>query len=147
MKIEMKQDLSLKDEIEVTVRYTRYDPIVKKLEILIRSADKTVKCSHEQEELWLNASDIYYVESIDKRTFIYGETTVYSSEQRLYQLMDELRTFGFVQVSKSCIININKLKSIKPLINSKMEATLSSGERIDVTRKYIKGIRMMLQER
>ena len=62
----------------------------------------------------------------------------------LYQLLEELGDAGFVQVSKSCILNINVLESIRPLRNSRMEATLSNGERVEVTRKYVSAIKEKL---
>ena len=94
----------------------------------------------------MNASDIYYIESVDKKTFLYCEKEVYRTEFRLYQLMDMLSGLGFVQISKSYILNINTLDSIKPLLNKRMEATLKNGERLHVSRKYLTNIKHELQE-
>lgn len=74
-------------------------------------------------------------------------TGMYRSELRLYQLMEELGNAGFVQVSKACIINLQVLTGIRPLLNSRMEATLTNGEKINITRKYVASIREKLQER
>ncbi|WP_394911865.1 LytTR family DNA-binding domain-containing protein [uncultured Robinsoniella sp.] len=65
----------------------------------------------------------------------------------MYQLMEELGNAGFVQVSKACIINLQVLTGIRPLLNSRMEATLTNGEKINITRKYVASIREKLQER
>ena len=54
---------------------------------------------------------------------------------------------GFVRVSKSIILNIEILKGVKSLVNSRLEAILSNGERICVTRKYLKDIRGALLRR
>ena len=143
MKISLEQDLS-REEIEVLIRYASMNRTVRKLEHYIRSMDRKVRCSLDDAELWIEAGDIFYMESVDKRTYVYGEAGVYRCSLRLYQLLEELGDAGFVQVSKSCILNINVLESIRPLRNSRMEATLSNGERVEVTRKYVSAIKEKL---
>ena len=146
MIIKLEEKLTHQD-IEVLIKYARMNNTVKKLISLIKSVEGTVKCNSEQREIWVNASDIYYIESVDKKTFVYCEKEVYRTEFRLYQLIDELAPSGFVQISKACLVNINVLESIRPLLNSRLEATLSNGERINVTRKYVSAVRAKLQER
>lgn len=146
MMIKLEEDLS-REDIEVLIRYAQMNKRVKRIVSLLRSVDNRVKCSLENQEIWLNASSIYYIESVDKKTFVYSEKTVYRTELRLYQLMEELSGAGFVQVNKACILNLNVLESIKPLINSRLEATLTNGERINVTRKYLPEIKRNIEER
>lgn len=146
MIIKLEENLNQKD-IEVLIKYAQMNHMVERLVSLISSFHNTIKCNSESCEVMVNVSDIYYIESIDKKTFVYCEKSVYRTNYRLYQLMKELDDSNFVQVSKSCILNINVLDSIRPLINSRMEATLCNGERINVTRKYIPNIKSNLQER
>lgn len=146
MIVKLEETLTQGD-IEVLIKYARMNHTVERLVSLVKSVESTVKCNFDQTELWVNVSDIYYIESIDKKTFIYCEKSVYRTEYRLYQLLDQLKYLDFVQISKSCILNINMLESIRPLMNSRMEAALTNGERINVTRKYIKDIKAKLQER
>lgn len=145
MILKLEEKLSQK-EVEVLIRYAHLDPVVKKLAALVKSVDKTIPCRIEQNEKRIHASDIYYIESVDKRTYVYCKEDVYQTDLRLYQLLEELADMGFVQVSKSCIINILMLDHIRPLFNSRMEATLMNQERISVTRKYIPLIRAKLEE-
>lgn len=146
MKILLEQNESLKD-IEVFIRYARMNNRIKHLEAVLKSLDKTIKCSIGDEEIWIPVCDIYYIESVDKKTFIYCQDSVYQCALRLYQLLDELMESGFVKVSKSCILNIHVLERIRPLINSRMEAFLSNGEKIYITRKYVASIKERLLER
>lgn len=146
MKIKLEEDLSQED-IAVLIKYARWNQTVRRIAIFLESVEKTVRCTSESSELWVNAGDIYYIESVDKRTFVYCRDSVFRSELRLYQLMEELGNAGFVQVSKACIINLHVLTGIRPLLNSRMEATLSNGEKINITRKYVASIREKLQER
>jgi DNA-binding LytR/AlgR family response regulator len=146
MIIKLEEKLTQK-EIEVLIKYARMNNTVKRLISLVKSVECTVKCNLDQREIWVNVSDIYYIESVDKKTFVYCQKDVYRTEYRLYQLIDELGPSGFVQISKACLVNINVLESIRPLLNSRLEATLSNEERIYVTRKYVSAVKAKLQER
>ncbi len=146
MLIRLEEDLNQED-IEILIRYAQMTKRIKRMVTLLKSVDSRVKCTLDSNEVWLNASSIYYIESVDKKTFVYCEKSVYRTELRLYQLMEELSGAGFVQVNKACILNINVLEGIKPLMNSRLEATLTNGERIYVTRKYLPDIKRNLEER
>lgn len=145
MILKTEQDLTCSD-IEVLIRYAKMNKKVERLITLIQSVGTQIKCNGENSEHLVNVSDIFYIESVDKRTFVYLEKGVYRTDLRIYQLAEELLPFGFVQISKSCILNINTLESIKSLMNSRMEATLKNGERLYITRKYLSGIKHTLQE-
>lgn len=93
----------------------------------------------------VNASDIYYIESVDKQTFIYLEKEVYRTDFRLYQLIEQLGKYGFVQISKSCILNIHYMHSIKPIFNSRMEVTLKNRERVCINRNYLEAVKKALR--
>ena len=54
---------------------------------------------------------------------------------------DELKEYDFVKVSRTCLVNINELVHIKALANSRLEAELSNGEKIIVSRTYIPEIK------
>lgn len=146
MILKTEQDKTCND-IEVHVRYAELNSRTERMISLIRLFDKSIKCREEGAERFIGASEIYYIESVDKRTFVYTNESVFQTEQRLYQLEQELSALGFVRVSKSCIVNINSLESVKPLFNSRMEATLKNGERLNITRKYLGNIRQALEAR
>ena len=88
--------------------------------------------------------EIFYIESVDKRTFVYTKEAVFRSERRLCQLEEELAKYDFVKVSRNCLLNLNELVHIKVLSNSRLEAELTNGEKIIVSRTYIPAIKRML---
>jgi DNA-binding LytR/AlgR family response regulator len=145
MIIKLEQDLS-RNDIEILIKYAKMNKDVKRIMTILQSTDTRIKCRLDDSDKLVNASDVYYFESVDKRTFVYCEQSVYRTESRLYQLAEELAHLGFVQINKACILNINVLDSIKPLLNSRMEATLKNGERLYITRKYLDNIKQALQE-
>ena len=139
-----RQDL---EKPEVTIAYREMTESVKRVSDFVRYVDQTILCRKENEEYTIPVSDIYYVESVDKKTFIYCEKEVFQSNYKLYELENMLPRVNFVRVSKSTILNIEKLKGVKTLVNSKLEAMLSNGESVCVTRKYLKDIRVALLRR
>ena len=101
MLLKLEQDTTQK-EIEVSIKYPEMHQDVTRLISLVRSADTQIRCTADGNEKLLNASDIYYIESVDKRTFVYCENEVYCTDMRLYQLLETLSPAGFVQISKRC---------------------------------------------
>lgn len=144
MKVKTEQDLSCR-EIEITIKYPQKDKQVNRIIDFLQSFDMQIKCDIDNAERMINILDIYYIESVDKKTFVYLEKTVYHTDFRLYQLKDKLSKHGFVQISKSCILNINALESLKPIFNSRMEATLKNGEKVYINRNYLSGVKKALK--
>ena len=144
MKIRTEQDLSC-SEIEITIKYPQEDRQVNRIIDFLQSLDMQIRCDIDNTERMVNIVDIFYIESVEKKTFVYLESAVYHTDFRLYQLKDKLHEYGFVQISKSCILNINALESIKPLFNSRMEATLKNGEKVYINRKYLNDVKKALR--
>jgi DNA-binding LytR/AlgR family response regulator len=145
MVIKLEQDLTKKD-IEITIKYPVMNKTVNRIISLVKSIDIQIECFHDDSIKLINASDIFYIESIDKKTIVFDEKHSYYNKNRLYQIYEKLTNKGFVQISKYCIININKLEKIKPLANSHLEAVLTNGKCLYVTRKYLENIRLILRE-
>lgn len=145
MKLKLEQNRK-QSEVEVLIKYASMNEEVEHLIALVKTAEVRLKCRYDGAEKYVKASDIYYIETVDKRTFVYGESAVYQTDYRLHELEELLGTAGIVRISKSCLLNIHILDSIKPLMNSRLEATLQNGERLFVTRKYLHGIKDALQE-
>ena len=146
MRLIMKENPN-KQEPEVTIEYKELSANVKRVSNYVRSVDKIISCKKENEEYSVPINEIYYMESVDKKGFIYTGTDVYQTSHRLLELEKMLSGAGFVRVSRSVIINVDKLKGIKNLPNSKLEAILINDERICVNRNYLNDIRDVLLRR
>jgi len=134
------------DDIEVLITYPQKNKIVDRLVSLIKSVDIQIPCYSDDEAALINASDIFYIESVDKKTIVSCESENYHVKERLYQVYEKLTQAGFVQINKYCILNINKLEKIKTLPNSHLEAVLANGKCLYITRKYLADIKRILQE-
>jgi DNA-binding LytR/AlgR family response regulator len=112
----------------------------------LKSVGTQIECYTEDSLKMVNVLDIYYIESTGKTTVIYCEKSSFRTQFRLFQLNEKLTDNGFVQISKYCILNINKLDKIRQLFNSRMEITLTNGVRLYATRTYLADIKRKLQE-
>jgi len=133
-------------DIEISIIYPVKNKTVEKLISFVNSLSLKIEGYTEDSIKQINALDIYYIESEDKIAVIYCENEYYKTKYRLYQISEKLTGLNFVQISKYCLININKLDKIIPLSNRRMEAILKNGKRVFITRKYLYDIKKVLQE-
>ena len=82
---------------------------------------------------------------MDNRGFIYTKDKVYETRQKLYELEELLKTKHFIRVSKSVLLNLMKVSSIKPALNSRFTAVLFSGEQVVISRKYVPELKKALK--
>lgn len=87
-------------------------------------------------QIMFSLNDVYYFESVDKKTFAYLDNDVVRIDVRLQDLENAYFELGFIRVSKSTILNIYKINSLKPEINMRVMALLDNGERIQINRSY-----------
>ncbi|WRK53042.1 LytTR family DNA-binding domain-containing protein [Coprobacillaceae bacterium CR2/5/TPMF4] len=62
---------------------------------------------------------------------------MYETNSRLYELENKLDNRYFIRISKSIILNLRKLASVKAYLNGRYEATLINNERVIITRHYV----------
>jgi len=85
----------------------------------------------------VNSADIFYIEAVDGKVFLYGQDEVYESRQKLYELEEVLADGDFLRASKSFIINLRKVKSLAPSLYGRLEAVLANGEKVVISRHYV----------
>lgn len=146
MRLSLEQDKTT-NGISVHIRYSEKSLMLGRLVRAVRSCAEAIQAFSDTGEVRLAVTDIYYFESVDKKTFAYCQDAVYRVEERLYMLIERFSRYGFVQVSKACVLNINMLKSVRTLMNSRMEALLTNGERVWVSRRFIPDLKNAVKER
>ena len=142
MDIKIVEDI--KSTLQIVIRCKKIDDEIKRLKNHIELFDKKLYAKKDNKMFFVNSSDILYFDSVDNRTFLYTEDDVMEIKQRLYELEVSLSDKDFVRISKSQIVNINKIRSLKPELNRTILATMSNGEQLYISRKYVKVIRDML---
>lgn len=132
--------------LTIIIEYPKLDSKTKKLIKKIKSLDLVISGNSNGKIFQLHISDIYYVESVERKTFLYTKDEVYITDKKLYELEEMMREAGIIRISKFCLMNMDMLYSVKQLINSQLEATLINGEKLIVARTYLKNIKNILRE-
>ena len=136
MKLFIKQSEGF-GESEISVNYETLDDRLESIISYIQHNVFSLYGVKDGETKVISTDDVFYFDSIDERTFIYLEKDVYECALKLYELEEQLADANFVRISKSCIVNIMKLDSVRPLINSRYEARLENGEKLIISRHYL----------
>jgi DNA-binding LytR/AlgR family response regulator len=123
-------------DTEVVIHARRFTRDVEKLAALMRLVNMQIGVKQGEEIYLLDAEKILYIETVDRKTFVYTEKETYESELKLYEIEQELLEHDFLRVSKQTIVNIRMIKSLRTDINRKIRVTLKNGEQIVVSRMY-----------
>lgn len=148
-----KGDSSLKIEINVNAEYedteikiscARLTPDIEKILATLRMMNRQLTAYREGEVYLLDVSEVFYAESIDRKTFVYTGKEVYESNFRLYELEQQLEECGFFRANKSCVVQLKCIRSLKMDLNRRIRATLENGEQIMISRQYAEELKRKL---
>lgn len=144
MKITLNQDARYA-ETEITVCCAEVDEDILRILSMLRVYNRKLTGLKDGDTFLIDAKQILYIDSVDRRTFFYTADGVYESALRLYELEERLADADFLRVSKSAIVNFPRIRSIRPDFGGRMQLTLENGERLDVSRQYAGAIREKLK--
>lgn len=139
--IEEKKDLA---ETEITVRCREMTEALAEAIAQLGLADRVFAGRREEETFFVPLRDIYYFEAVEGKLFFYTEKDIYESAVRLYKVEENLEGTSFARISKTMITNLKKMRSIKPIENSRLIATMTNGEKLVVSRQYVPEIKKKL---
>lgn len=143
MKIQINQDSSI-SETEITVNCKRIDGSIEKMISMLRMLDFKLTGVKEKQTFVLDTKKVLYIESVDKKTFLYTTEEVYESTLKLYELEEQLSAIDFLRANKACIINFNQIRALKADLDGKLLITMNNNERLFVSRQYAPGFKEKL---
>jgi DNA-binding LytR/AlgR family response regulator len=143
LKIEININEDIED-IEIVFSCRKLTPAVERMLATLMVMDKKLTVLKEDETYFLDVTKVIYLESVDRKTFVYTEDAVYESRLKLYELEQQLDEYGFFRANKSCLIQLKYVRSLKADINRKIKVTLEDGEQVMVSRQYAEGLKKKL---
>ena len=131
------------EEEQIIVKCHAISPELLKALNALKAQDDMLVAKIGKEIHRVSPLDVYYIETVDNKTFIYCESDVYESKQRLYEF-EELAFENFLRISRTVIVNLSKIKSLLPALGGRFEAVLINGERVIISRKYVSELKRSL---
>lgn len=139
--VEISEDAT---EPVVTIKCREKTALVDRLIAAVQIIDRQIMVLCEGNLTPVDLEKILYIESVDKKCFVYTQEKVYESSYKLYELEGRLEAYMFVRISKSGIVNLKNIRSIKAWLNRKLLVTMENGEQLVVSRQYAGRIKELL---
>lgn len=136
MKLTINQS-SNQEEPEIIINCSYVDKTLKKIIDYIMQFTFTIEAEDNGKMYQLPTDKIYYMESVDGRTYLYDKANSYLCKKSLQALEETLVNTPFVRVSKTCLLNTFYLRCVEAYPNHRLKAELGNGEQIIISRNYI----------
>ncbi|MBQ9867290.1 MAG: LytTR family transcriptional regulator DNA-binding domain-containing protein [Lachnospiraceae bacterium] len=132
-------------EDELILRYRKLTPDIKRIIELAGGGSSRLVGKKDGNMIVIEKDDIYYIESVDDKTFAYTCNDVIRLDNSLQGVMGILDDIRFFRCSKSMIINIDRVRVLKSLSSNRIDAALENGEHIIISRTYATDFRKLLR--
>ena len=118
---------------------------IKEIVTFVKTRQGRLTGLQEDRQFEVPVSEVCYIEAVDNKVFLYTVKQVYETRQKLYELEELLKEKYFLRVSKSLLLNLMKVRAIKPALNGRFTAVLQSGEEIIISSKYVPELKAALK--
>ena len=142
----MKVKIEISEEYDpaYAVIYTKaVTEEIQKVSDLLQQDNGPVTAYSEDRLVVLQPEEIYMVRVEDDTTVIYSKENKYKSRKRLKEIYAQVGD-GFMQISKSTVINLKYLDSMEAGFGGTMVLKLKNGCKDYVSRFYLKALKQYL---
>lgn len=101
------------EEDEIIVRCRHMDQQLLKLIYAVKAGREKITALQAGNYFQVAPEEIYYFEAVDNKVFLYLEKEVYETRMKLYELQEIFQGTDFFRASKSCIVNLSKVKRLR----------------------------------
>ena len=134
-------------KVGVTLEYVSFTREFAEIrDYVLRKGESMTAYTQEREAVRIRIEDILYFEAVGELVFAYLETQIYEVKLRLYQIEDRLRGANILRASKSVLVNLEHILSVRPALNGRLYARMENGEDILISRNYAKQIARHIME-
>ena len=144
MKLEMRKIPESEPEM-MEIRYHWVTDEIREIVSFVKSRQGQLSATRDGRRFEVPVADLFYAESVDDRVFLYTASDSYEIRMKLYELEDLLKNRSFLRISKSMLVNLMKISSVRPALNGRFSAILKNGEEIIISRKYVPALKQVLK--
>lgn len=84
----------------------------------------------------LSPNQVVYCETVEEKVFVYTVQAMYQTALGLGELESRYGALGFFRADKSAVVNLHHIQSLSSQGAGRIEATLETGEKLIVSRRY-----------
>lgn len=135
----MKLIKTREENIEENYLELHYDKIDEETNAVLdrlRDTLRYIEGTTEQGKVTIALTDIFYIETVDRKTFAYTKDACVEIREALRDIIEEFENIGFVRISKSSVVNIYKIQKLQGDINMRVIIYLKNGEQLIMNRSY-----------
>lgn len=143
LKITIEQIDENKEE-EILVRCHEINDEVVAIINKLKQSDTILLGNKDNETFRIALKDVFYIESVNNKTFIYLKQSIFESKLKLYEIVELTKDTKLFRCSKSMILNIGKIRSVSPSFNGRFEAKLLNDEIVIISRQYVPDLKRKL---
>lgn len=129
------------EKIEILIKCPKIDDRVLRLIEQLKQNEVILTGRKDDRTYSLVAKDLYYIESVDNKLFLYDQIEIFESDLKLYEFEQLVEGTSFIRISKNLIVNTSTIESVRALFNGRFEAILMNGEKVIVNRHYVKAFK------
>jgi DNA-binding LytR/AlgR family response regulator len=142
--MEVKIEISPEHTFPRAVIYTdRLTPEIQRALDILQAKDAPVLAERSERTFLLSGQDIYLIRVVDGKTMLYTQKEEFSTRKRLYELLEQLGG-GFMQISKSCAVNLSYAESVEAGFGGSLLLKMKNGMSDYVSRKYLPDLKNYL---
>ena len=138
------EQVNLDNEEKVIIQCYEVNEDVKSIISFIKSTDASLAGYVGERASQIPLQDIFFVEAVDNRVFAYTAKKVYELKYKLYEFATLYENRRFFRCSKSFVINLMKIDSVRPILNGRFAATLFNHEEVIISRQYVPELKKRL---
>ncbi|MCR5770631.1 MAG: LytTR family transcriptional regulator DNA-binding domain-containing protein [Butyrivibrio sp.] len=131
--------------LTVIIEYPKWSESVESLVRKIGRMDMAFTGRIDDRSVNVSLSDIYYIENVERKLFLYTKDTVYRFDGSMSDIEGGIYDTGLVRISRTCIMNTEYLREIRQIRNSHLEAIMDNDEKLIVSRKYLPDIKKIFK--
>ncbi len=130
---------------EIIIRYREMTDEIASLVSGIRRRGERIAARDGECELLLDPDQVLYLESVDERVYACTADCVARADLTLAAAEERFAHCGFFRCSKSMVINICRIKHLKSIPGSRVDAAMDNGEHVIISRRYVRALRAVLK--
>lgn len=137
MRIKLFQEDTLEED-RTEIYYREMTEQIEKVRQLLEDSVPQLFGLEDGEQVLLSLEEIFYIDTVDKKTFAYLREQVYQIQGSLTFLESALSKHGFCRISKANIVNIQQIERVKSEANMRLKVVLNNQEELVISRYYRK---------